>query len=414
MSEILQSISLSLPQFLLQLKLHNYNLKDFTTKLESRPLTELELKRVEGNVAEMLKLLDDGKSVELPSVESTTLESLFYTRTTPQFKKISKELSKKPPTTTSATITTTQRKMASTAKAKENIIEQSTHAAIENSKSSELSTTTTSPQVAAKQPKTFGFRPSSNTEQLDSGANTVNISMVEETKKLPEEANVTENNIDNDTIEKSTPMVYKPKDEELLDRMTYNNRRGVVRSRLGGGVKQSTVRPPYSYYGGDTDTFDFTFLRNKTSNETFGNNAIEEKSTESIRRNTIVVGLTEHTPFGDQRFDHPRFDKDPNSLSIATRSAIMAAGVLGGIALAVFLTILIFVMYTNHTGKRRIAIPFPLSLSSDESTSSTPPLYSTKIRSGIGTKSSHHSDFWGTLKRKFDPYSLSSTSASYY
>ena len=207
---------------------------------------------------------------------------------------------------------------------------------------------------------------------------------------------------------------YKPGRIGWRERMQHT--RGMVGSRLGSTTKRPKVRPVYGYYGGDTSFPKFDSEKDKSSsNENYESQSQEKESVRDPQeRITSIIGLTEGTPLGGS-YDHPRYDRDPNSLNIATRSAIMAAGILGGIALAVFLTILIFVMYKNHSGKKRLRIPLPLSLSGDDSTSSTPPLYVKRPRYAVTTRSSSkHTDFWGTLRKKFDPYSLSSSSASYY
>ncbi|ROT70711.1 hypothetical protein C7M84_010980 [Penaeus vannamei] len=99
----------------------------------------------------------------------------------------------------------------------------------------------------------------------------------------------------------------------------------------------------------------------------------------------------------------PLYDDDPNSLNMSTKSAIMAASILGGVAMCVFLAILVVVMYKGRARNRRV----PLALPSDASSSSTPPIYSTRMSVGKGAYKS--AGFWGTLKKRFDPYSLSST-----
>ncbi|KAG7177873.1 hypothetical protein Hamer_G025550 [Homarus americanus] len=99
----------------------------------------------------------------------------------------------------------------------------------------------------------------------------------------------------------------------------------------------------------------------------------------------------------------PVYDNDPNSLNMSTKSAIMAASVLGGVAMCVFLAILVVVMYRGRVRFRRT----PLALSSNASSSSLPPIYSTRFSGGKSTSKS--SGLWGTLKKRFDPYSLSPT-----
>lgn len=104
--------------------------------------------------------------------------------------------------------------------------------------------------------------------------------------------------------------------------------------------------------------------------------------------------------FDDYHHDEP----DPNITLNMTKSAIMAASVMGGAAMCVFLAILVVVMYRGRVRLRRT----PLALASDSSTSSTPPLYVPRMRASMGKGPRQTAGFWGTLKKRFDPYSHSS------
>ena len=402
LSEILQGIGISLPQFLIQLKTHNSDLKEFTAKLEKRELTKVEFKRAHGNVGELLNILDESSTSERSS-DLNMSTTLAPTKITTNSESTVRKYNSKQ--TTPPVPTTSQKVEAS-----------SNHetGASKNLNQEEITsspTSTTSTPRPTKKPKTFGFKPSVSIKNTGIDAISPNISVA---KDIDSKSNENENLSQRKefTTEKSAkPKPYKPGRGGWRERMQHN--RGMVGSRLGSTTKRPKVRPNYGYYGGESR---FPLFESKEDEDSLEN---ESETTErgSVRdphqRISSIIGLTEGTPLGGN-YNHPRYDKDPNSLNIATRSAIMAAGILGGIALAVFLTILIFVMYKNHSGKQRLRIPLPLSVSGDDSTSSTPPLYVKRPRYAVTTRSSKNTDFWGTLRKKFDPYSLSSSSASYY
>lgn len=417
LSEILQSIGISLPQFLVQLKLEGTNLKQFTTKLDKRSLTRVELKQAHGNVGELLKMLNEVETSITPSV---TPAISSFTTTRPTFRRITFGVTKKntDDSPSKVSLVTTYR--------------STTLAASDTSSIKQSTTESTSPATEKANPKIFGFRPSStikkngaidvpaniamtNSSDVSSTPTSESKSLVSSTLKSIDDESKEGKSYNEDFIYRP----YKPAGGGWRDRMQHN--RGVV-SRLGTTTRRPTVRPNYSYNGGNSDLMDLINKQNDDSEKEMIKIDVValETSPDVIKNknslfNIGVIGLTEGTPMGG-RYDHPRYDRDPNSLNIATRSAIMAAGVLGGVALAVFISILVFVMYRNHVSRRRrhLRIPFPLSVASDDSSTSTPPLYSTRSRSGLGMRSSSQTDFWGTLKRKFDPYSISSTSASYY
>ncbi|CAL4077519.1 unnamed protein product, partial [Meganyctiphanes norvegica] len=102
-------------------------------------------------------------------------------------------------------------------------------------------------------------------------------------------------------------------------------------------------------------------------------------------------------------------DDDPNALNNSTKSAILAASILGGVAMLVFLAILLVVMFKNHVRphRRSLRAALPVNIPSDTSSTGTPPLYSSNVFTG--RKGYKTSGFWGTLKKRFDPYSISST-----
>ena len=107
------------------------------------------------------------------------------------------------------------------------------------------------------------------------------------------------------------------------------------------------------------------------------------------------------------------FNKDELGIEnkeVSPKSAMLASGILGGMAVLVMLSILIFMLCKNHKQRLRTRVHLPLPISSDSSTSSTPPIYGTRTTIPKGPYKS--SGFWGTLKKRFDPYSLSSTPTS--
>ncbi|XP_018025115.1 uncharacterized protein LOC108680735 [Hyalella azteca] len=420
LSEVLQNIGLSLPQFLVQLKIHKMDLKQFTNKLEKRSLTQAELKRAKGNLGTLLEILD-----ELPSFSPTTVVSAYEIITTPRptYKKTSFEPRKE---ITTEKVHNTEITSPHTTTERTSPVESLST----SSESSPLASTTSLP--TSKFPKRFGFKPSADITSQGQFVISANITSVDVTEKdatssvAPESADKEEKYLSSAEVisKESEEITYRPyRREEGNWRDRMKNNRGLS-SRLGTTTRRPTVRPPYAYYGGETDLRDL-IDRQSYENSNMSNStriSLEDSKTSSDNKEnniflskgeSTVIGLTEGTPLGGA-FDHPRYDRDPNSLNIATRSAIMAAGVLGGVALAVFITIFVFVMYRNHVGRRRLRVPFPVSIASDESGSSSPALYSNRSRLGLGHRASGHTDFWGTLRKKFDPYSLNSSTASYY
>lgn len=414
LSEILQGVGISLPQFLVQLKMHDSDLKQFTTKLEKRALSRLEFKRAKGSVGELLKILEEDKGVTRPPPITTVSP---YESTKQTFRRLSYGFTEN----RSENITLQINSSSSTTNIPMTIKILPTEQPTSPS-------TTNKTQV----PKRFGFKPSSTIKKDGVMHRPVYVEFTSSspTEKTIEISTVNvvsgkTNKTDDETV-KEESLIYRPYQPVNSWRERMHNNMGVS-NRLGTTTKRPTVRPNYSYNGENSDIADLIKtqdISNIDSPKEMVRIDVVALATDTnknrfeygtLNTDTNVIGLVEGTPLGGN-YNHPRYDKDPNSLNIATRSAIMAAGVLGGIALAVFLTILVFVMYRNHVGRRRrrLRVPFPLSVASDDSSTSTPPLYSTRTRSGIGTRSSAQTDFWGTLKRKFDPYSLSSTSASYY
>ncbi|KAF2366873.1 hypothetical protein FHG87_002365 [Trinorchestia longiramus] len=410
LSEILQNIGLSLPQFLVQLKIHKMDLKQFTSKLEKRSLTQTELKRAEGNLAMLLKILDESsdsaKIQPTPAYEPRTSER-------PTFKKISHDPGPRVVTEQATTLPS----VSSTLPSRVSTTEEPTPS------SKNLPPTSNSTTVP---PKRFGFRPSTDINSNGQFVKSPNITSVDNPTNETSPSSSKENQTEEGTSEmeplgEKSEVTHRPYRRTWGDWKERMNQNRGVNSRLGSTTRRPKFRPAYSYYGDQTELQDLIDKQNEEnkkaaveSNNEEGSSASKESSIFLSKGESTVVGLTEGTPLGGS-YDHPRYDRDPNSLNIATRSAIMAAGVLGGVALAVFIAIFVYVMYRNHVGKRRLRVPFPVSVSSDESVSSSPELYSTRSRLGLGGRTSNNrTDFWGTLRRKFDPYSLNSSTASYY
>lgn len=170
-------------------------------------------------------------------------------------------------------------------------------------------------------------------------------------------------------------------------------------------TERTTLRPPYvpPPYNPESDLSSLLdVLHNSTTNSEDGSLSFGlSRDGDSASSGYSYGDEYRPRPLEDDYF--PLYDDDPNSLNMSTKSAIMAASILGGVAMCVFLAILVVVMYKGRARNRRV----PLALPSDASSSSTPPIYSTRMSVGKGAYKS--AGFWGTLKKRFDPYSLSST-----
>ncbi|KAK4293732.1 hypothetical protein Pmani_033591, partial [Petrolisthes manimaculis] len=137
---------------------------------------------------------------------------------------------------------------------------------------------------------------------------------------------------------------------------------------------------------------------------------LEAGDTNRVYENTYT--RNEYRPSTNNN-NYNNHNHDPDAIRMSTKSAIMAASILGGVTMCVFLAILVVVMYKGRARFRRRRRRIPLSLPSDASTSSTPPpLYSQRMLRGpsVGKGGAYQTaGFWGTLKKRFDPYSLSPT-----
>lgn len=368
--EILDIMDIVLPKFLMQLKQHDSSLKQFTEILKRNQLSKSQIAKTKGDVGKLLNLI---KGVDLPlpstAAPSTILSNSDTTTIIPISSTVSNALIPK------ITISKTMQANLSY-----------------NDSSNNENSTFTPVTTESSTHKIFGFRSSSDVKMDIVTDKDDNISTIATTETLP-------------TTDEVVLRPYKPPRSSWRDRM--KDRYGVVGSRLGKTTKRPKYRPDYSVHSDNSKYIPYPDRDDKETKES--NLGKKEK----IYYTPTVIGLQNGVLPGD--LNHPRYDNDPNSLNIATRSAIMAAAVLGGIALFIFVLILAFVMYKNHlvTRRKRIRLPMPLPTPSNSSYCSTPvpPIYSTR---GKISRSNYQSDFWGTLRNKFEPYSLSSSTASYY
>lgn len=165
--------------------------------------------------------------------------------------------------------------------------------------------------------------------------------------------------------------------------------RHIIRNRHQTTVR-STLRPPYQPPSTTPYTPTAPTHQDGTTSDPKGN-SFPKYNKKDFNRHA----------YDDYHHDQP----NPNITLNMTKSAIMAASVMGGAAMCVFLAILVVVMYRGRVRLRRT----PLTLASDSSTSSTPPLYVPRMRASMGKGPRQTAGFWGTLKKRFDPYSHTSS-----
>lgn len=439
LSEVLQELGLSLSQFLDTLKVHGSSLKVFTKKLQRKSISKSEFRRAKGNVKTLLEILESSPE-RISRSKVTKAQQTTITSTT----KIEK-ITTLPPVTTSLP---TKR-----------LVETTT---LRPKTTSQLTTETTETTTIKvnKEPRIFGSRPSGvsltklDSEKPNSKNKTQNKTSVAKRPivveldfaKLVKEKGVsasgilqefkhmfnisqTNLNLQNKTMkttpkpinEKTTTKVLRPYRKEVeryrpyrpidYERGNSETHRRLVNHRLSS-TDRPTLRPPYvplppSINYGESVEEDFN---SNAFNEKSKNN--QNSSGSSLNSNTNEEVSVSQPKYDPKLFNYSIVKSDPDAFDISTRSAIMAAGILGGVALSVFLAIFVVVKYRNHTNRHRRRIP--LTLPSDSSSSSLPPLYSNRSVTAVtyGKECYQTSGFWTSLKKKFDPYSPSSSPTS--
>ncbi|XP_064120626.1 mucin-5AC-like [Macrobrachium nipponense] len=463
LSEILQGIGMSLPQFLIALKGHGMALKDFTARLQEKSLTQQQFKRAEGNLESLLQMLSNDSEATSETAEDLPPKE----EGSEADKKVSLVpywLTPRPtwrPTTASTSAATTT-----------------------TSTTTESTTTTQQPSTSAPPPKIFGFNPSVQRKNIGAANNKT----IEESTESPDEgtkapipikldiagimkekglsaadilhdlgslftfgndSTSTDKTTDQATLKKEdsstgdgalnaanddeetftstqtpytvpdTPVSLRPyrpsggserhrprpyRPSAAADRGwggTVSRNRNILTNRFQT-TERTTLRPPYQpppvKQSSDISPL-LDILHNSTTSSDGGSISF------GLPDENEVAGIpfSENTPPRYSSGNYfPSKDDDPDSLNVSTKSAILAASILGGVAMCIFLAILVVVMYRGRARRRK-----PLSIPSDASSSSTPPIYSSRVGSGKGFYKT--SGFWGTLKKRFDPYSLSPT-----
>lgn len=463
---------MSLPQFLVALKGHGLSLKGFTTSLQAKGLTQSEFKKTRGNLDSLINIITAGGSPTDLDDEAKAPEEQRGTdgqRVTPRpTRRLTTTTTTTTSTTTTTTTTTTPPPTSTTEQTTTPPPTSSLRPKIfgfrpggrpqfsgpQPGKASNDTKDGTDQDLPGKENapvpikldiagvmKEKGLSASDILHDLGSlftmaepdaatdgkpeekntspGENTTNSAKTKEPKEpevTDDERNKTKVLEDNDKRASSSvrpSTVWEPGVSPRPYRPSGGSERYRPRSHQGGGpggghrggiitnrlhtTHRPTLRPPYR-----PPTDGFSSVLNTLHN-----------STTSTSGNEISFGLPpdpvdarsdlEDNPRRPQNDYFPIYDSDPDSLNMSTKSAILAASILGGVAMCVFLAILVVVMYRGRARLRRA----PLALPSDASSSSTPPIYSSRMSAGKAPYKT--SGFWGTLKKRFDPYSLSPT-----
>lgn len=466
LSEILQGMGMVLPQFLVALTGEGMSLKEFTARLQARGLTQREFSSVKGSIQDLLAMLKEGDSEEAEEerTESTTTTSTTTTTTTTPA-----TTSATTPATTSATSTTTTTASPTTTRPTapprppkifgflpggrqsfEGARKPGSSSAGEGAGRGAGAGVQASEEGAAETPAGAGADEGQSPIPIkvdlaaimkDKGLSASDIlhdlgsifsltdsgppkgGAAKDKASPPEEGKGHADEQGGDGAEprprpyttpetpvslrpyrtsaesgRRPPRPYRPLGHE--GGRSGDNYRRILTNRFQT-TERTTLRPPYvpPPYNPESDLSSLLeVLHNSGTNTEDGS-----LSFGLSRAGDSASYGDEHRsrPLEDDYF--PLYDDDPNSLNMSTKSAIMAASILGGVAMCVFLAILVVVMYRGRARNRRV----PLALPSDASSSSTPPIYSTRMSVGKGAYKS--AGFWGTLKKRFDPYSLSST-----
>lgn len=402
---------MNLPQFLGTLKTHGTSLKDFTAKLQSKSLSKSEFRRAKGNVKKLLEILESIPEKENTNNHSSVKET--YGTTT-------KVIPTVPTTTKSSTSeisTSTTEKAKISPKSSRPLIfgsgsggipflntktknqEESINISNDKNDSSDDSTVKPPISIDFDIPHILTEKGISPSDILQDFGKMFNIS---ETSTLPpqfEQKTTISLRPYQKGAERNRP--YRPID---FDRGNPNIHRGVINSRLSSTARP-TLRPPYSP---KPPSINYEDTREEEEEE---NTSVEFKYNQEEKVNNKDKDHDDNSRSNrKKKYDDFNYNikTSPENLDVSTRSAIMAAGILGGVALSVFIAIFIVVKYRNHMHRNRRRIP--LTLPSDSSSSSLPPIYAT--RNVFGKEAYETSGFWTTLKKRFDPYSTSSSPTS--
>ena len=427
LSEILQDLDMVLPRFLVALKSYDISLKEFTTLLQQNGLHQSDLKKSRGDLGKIIKILrkdreDDDKTPETSSKQDS-------------------KVSENKPTSIPSWLTQGPLWVSTTSKPSDtkNIVITT---------SSPVKGKSTTPSIHK-----FGFRPEDNekrfvkqendtdkNEELQESENPISVKLdiakiMKEQDLKPTEilssmfslpGSVLSKDIDASLINKNdisseitTPFpytlpqgvslkpyegssgaeVYKPRRTSYGRGDSDGGGRGIIRSRFSSTAR-TTLYPKYKYSP-----------RPVSYNEEVPNHINSFANSEELIDSSVEIEDIQDTVRNNENrnlFNKYFNRKQEVSNNISSKSAIMAGAILGGVALIVFATILVVVMCRNYMQRMRHRIPIPLP--SDTSSSSSPPIYMNRKSLGKGPYKT--SGFWGTLKKRFDPYSLSSTPTS--
>ena len=337
LSEILQTLDTNLPEFLASLKRHGFSLKEFTDKLQAKKIKKMRLQTFKNNIEKLFKLLNG--SVENNSQKKTSNKpKSLHSLTTVISLQISSSIKPNPSSPPSSIVSSTEVNIPKS----------------QNIKTSSIEITSTSTEKPKKDiifgSKTGGFLMNKSEATTTTSATTDEITT--------------------EQVVKDKKKTKRPGYNHPRDRIGswWLNRPGLVNNRLSS-TERPTLRPPYvpkSIIYSDDDTQEITFGQSVVIVDKI--NGVEESIDEVIISADI----------GNERTNKDTVNESED-MELATRSAIMAASILGGVAFSVFIAIFIVVKYKNYVHKNKKRNP-GLSLSSDSSSStpSLPPIYTTR------------------------------------